>query len=159
MQTASTPQEIYKRIVSIIHSPEKILTSGFEIPTLLDDESPWQENDDLVSTMVFLDFMTYHPDDILHKVDRAAMAVSLETRVPFLDHNIVEFVMSLPMEFKLKNGKGKHLLREVLYKHVPKEIMERPKMGFTVPLGEWLRGPLRDWGTNLIEPSRLKNDG
>jgi len=151
--------EVYKRLVSIIYRPERYLCLGTEPISLLDDLALWNNNTDFISDMQKLDLLTYLPDDLLAKVDRASMAVSLETRVPFLDHNIVEFVMSLPMEFKLKNNKGKHLLRKVLYKYVPKEIMERPKMGFTIPIGEWLRGPLKDWATDLIEPSRLKNDG
>jgi asparagine synthase (glutamine-hydrolysing) len=106
-----------------------------------------------------LDLLTYLPDDLLLKVDRASMAVSLETRVPFLDHDIVEFVMNLPLEFKLKDDQGKYLLRKILYKYVPKEIMERPKMGFTVPLGEWLKDSLQDWAYNLIDPARLNTEG
>jgi asparagine synthase (glutamine-hydrolysing) len=103
--------------------------------------------------------MTYHPDDILQKVDRAAMSVSLETRVPYLDHNLVEFIMSLPLGMKIRNGSSKWILRQVLYRHVPKELMERPKMGFTIPLGQWLRDPLKDWAQDLIEPDYLKKSG
>ena len=159
LHAASTPQEIYKRIVSIIHTPEKFLVSGSELPTLLDDGNLWATRDDLVLTMVYLDLMTYHPDDILQKVDRASMHLSLETRVPFLDHDIIEFVMKLPIDFKLKKNQGKHLLRKVLYKYVPREIMERPKMGFSIPLGEWLREPLKDWADDFINADRLKREG
>jgi asparagine synthase (glutamine-hydrolysing) len=87
------------------------------------------------------------------------MAVSLETRVPFLDHDIIEFVMGLPLEFKVKDTNSKRLLRKVLYRYVPKELIERPKMGFTIPLGQWLRGPLKDWAQDLIEPDYLKKSG
>ena len=151
--------EVYKRLVSIIYMPERYLLSGTESSSQLDDVSLWNDGENCIENMQKLDLLTYLPDDLLVKVDRAAMAVSLETRVPFLDHEIVEFVMSLPLNFKLKNGQGKYLLRKVIYKHVPKEILERPKMGFTVPLGEWLRGPLEDWAQELIEPNRLKQEG
>ena len=151
--------EIYKRLVSIVYMPEQYLISGTEYSSHLDNVSLWNHSKDYIYNMQKLDLLTYLPDDLLVKVDRAAMAVSLETRVPFLDHEIVEFVLGLPMDYKLKNNQGKHLLRKVLYRHVPKEIMERPKMGFTVPLGKWLKGPLKCWASNLIEPNKLKDEG
>ena len=151
--------EVYKRLVSIIYMPEKYVCQGTESASLLDNSDLWNHGTEFIRTMQKLDLLTYLPDDLLAKVDRASMAVSLETRVPYLDHDIVEFVMNLPLDYKLRNGHGKHLLRKVLYKHVPREIMERPKMGFTVPLGKWLRAPLRNWAQELIEPKRLRLDG
>lgn len=112
-----------------------------------------------IEKMMFIDATTYLPDDILVKVDRAAMANSLETRVPFLDHRVVEYAWNLPMNLKIREGKGKWILREILYKHVPKKLIERPKMGFGIPLDQWLRGPLREWVLDILSPDNLSKHG
>jgi asparagine synthase (glutamine-hydrolysing) len=109
--------------------------------------------------MMYLDAMTYLPDDILVKVDRAAMFNSLETRVPFLDHRVINFAWSLPLSMKLRNGRSKWILRQLLYKYVPRKLIERPKMGFGIPVGEWLRGPLKGWVESLLDESRLQKEG
>lgn len=150
---------LYLKLASHWHDPASVVVHGFEPPTLLTNGERFGAGFDHVQRMMVLDMLTYLPDDVLVKVDRAAMGVSLETRAPFLDHRVVEFAWRLPQSMKLRDGKTKWALRKVLYKYVPQALIERPKMGFGVPIGEWLRGPLRDWAETLLDKSRLQNQG
>ena len=114
---------------------------------------------DFRNTMLYLDTMTYLPDDILAKVDRAGMAVSLEGRIPFLDHRVIEFAWRVPLSAKIQKGVGKHILRQLLYRHVPRSLIDRPKAGFAVPVGDWLVGGLRDWAEMLLHPATIRSQG
>ena len=148
-------EALYRELLSHWHAPESIVVAASGTPELdLPMERMVYEN-----RMMFLDQSHYLPDDILVKVDRAAMGVSLETRVPMLDHRIVEFAWSLPLDMKIRDGQGKWLLRQVLYRHVPKDLIDRPKMGFGVPIDVWLRGPLKDWAEALLDANRLRREG
>jgi len=149
---------LYRDLVSHWRSPGEIVLGGAEYPTLLSQTGDLPI-DDPVARMMFLDLVTYLPDDILVKVDRAAMAVSLETRVPLLDHRVVEFAWQVPMASKVDARGTKQLLRSVLDRYVPAALIDRPKMGFGVPIDSWLRGPLRDWAEALLDPARLKCEG
>lgn len=156
---AKNAPELYRGLVSTWSTPETVVIGSKEPITLLEDRSFWGAETAIEHSMMVLDALTYLPDDILVKVDRAAMGVSLETRVPFLDHRVVEFAWQIPLSMKIRDGQGKWLLRQVLYKYVPEIIAERPKMGFGVPIGSWLRGPLKSWAAALIEPKRLAREG
>ena len=154
---------LYHALVSHWQRPEQIVLGGTEPLTPLTGLAPSLDGLNPVERMMALDLLTYLPDDILTKVDRAAMAVSLETRVPFLDHRVVEFSWKMPIDYLLRPEHGgyttKWLLRQVLYRHVPKALIERPKMGFGVPIDSWLRGPLRDWAEDLLAEPRLRQEG
>lgn len=140
-------------------NPAGLVLGGTEPATSLRGQPPPLAGLDGVQRMMALDTITYLPDDILVKVDRAAMGVSLETRVPLLDHRVVAFAWQLPQHMKLRDGVRKWALRQVLYRHVPRELVERPKMGFGVPIDAWLRGPMRDWAESLLDARRLRREG
>lgn len=153
------PDMIYHRLVSYWKEPDSLVLDAHEPPTLLTQQSNWADLPDFTQRMMYLDLVTYLPDDILVKVDRAAMGVSLESRVPLLDHRVIEFAWRIPLSMKIRNGQGKWLLRQLLYKYMPQELLERPKMGFTVPIDIWLRGPLREWAEALLNERRLRQEG
>jgi asparagine synthase (glutamine-hydrolysing) len=155
---AKDADAIYRRLVS--HwEPNEIVTGAAEPGGLLDDTSVRDDLPHLLDRMQFLDLVTYLPDDILTKVDRASMAVALEARVPLLDHRVVELAWRLPHAMKVRGGVTKWIARQILYRHVPQHLIDRPKMGFGVPLGDWLKGPLRDWAEGLLAEKRLADGG
>lgn len=152
-------EALYQRLASHWPQPDTVVIGGREPPTVLTDARRWADLPDFTRRMMYLDTISYLPDDILVKVDRAAMRVSLETRAPFLDHRVVEFAWRLPLSMKTRHGQGKWLLRQVLDQYVPKPLIERPKQGFSVPIDRWLRGPLREWAETLLDESRLRQEG
>jgi len=159
VMSSSSVEDLYTAMVSHWADPSALVKGGVEPLSLpMSIQSALFGLGD-VQRMMAMDILTYLPDDILVKVDRAAMGVSLESRVPFLDHRLVEFAASLPMEYKLRDGQTKWVLRQLLYRYVPRKLIERPKMGFGFPLDAWLRGPLRDWAEGLLSEQRLNNDG
>jgi asparagine synthase (glutamine-hydrolysing) len=159
--------DLYNSLVSEWQDPAEVVRDdgcdwgmNLQVPTsLLTDPLPSVGAEHHQLRMMYRDTMTYLPDDILCKVDRAAMAASLETRVPFLDHRVAELAWRLPLNMKIRNGQGKWALRQVLYKYVPKELIDRPKAGFAIPVGQWLRGPLKDWAEALLDEKRLEVEG
>jgi len=154
-----TQDALYLGLNSNWANPEGLVIGGHEPATLLNGLGSSLDSLAGIERMMALDAKTYLPDDILVKVDRASMGVSLESRVPFLDHRVVEFAWSLPQDYKLRNGVTKWPIRQVLNRHVPAHLIERPKMGFGVPIGAWLRGPLRPWAEELLDPARLAREG
>ncbi|WP_329415636.1 asparagine synthase (glutamine-hydrolyzing) [Acinetobacter indicus] len=152
---AQNREEFYQLLVTHWKIPTNVVKGAQAVSTVFNTPNQWVKTDDFEQWMMAIDTSQYMVDDILVKVDRAAMANSLETRVPMLDHRVVEFAWQLPLDFKIKNGVGKSVLREVLYRHVPRELIERPKKGFSIPLAQWLRGPLREWAENLLSEQRL----
>lgn len=148
---------LYQQLISIWYNSCNLVNASF----IGAENNLYQKisNLDFTKQMMYWDLVRYLPDDILTKVDRASMGVGLEARVPLLDHRVVEFAWSLPLSMNIKHGQGKQILRKILYQHVPKSLIERPKMGFGVPIGHWLRGPLKGWAENLINKKRLLQEG
>jgi asparagine synthase (glutamine-hydrolysing) len=159
MLSSMNIDDLLLNLVSLWPDPASLVLGGKEPLTILTDTKrrPICVND--VETMMARDMLSYMVDDILVKVDRAAMAVSLETRAPFLDANVIECAWRLPFDYKVRNGKSKWVLREILYRHVPKNLIERPKIGFGVPLNDWLRGPLREWAELMLDSRKLNQQG
>lgn len=154
-----TPAELYRGVISLWREPEQLVVGASEPDTVLTQESPALDGLTPIERMMAFDTVSYLPDDILVKVDRAAMAVSLETRVPFLDRRVVEYAWRLPIDLKLRDGQTKWVLRQILYRYVPRKLVDRPKMGFGVPIGDWLRGPLKSWAEELLDEGRLRREG
>ncbi|UAB91735.1 asparagine synthase (glutamine-hydrolyzing) (plasmid) [Ruegeria sp. SCSIO 43209] len=151
--------ELHRKMVSVWRFPEAAVIGGSNPPSILADHLPPRGDLGVIERMMQLDMLAYMPDDILTKVDRATMAVALESRAPLLDHRVAEFAWGLPLHMKVRGGQSKWLLRQVLHRYVPRELIERPKMGFEVPIGLWLRGGLKDWAAALLAPERLAREG
>ncbi len=159
MLDAESPQALYLKLISQWRSEGTLVKGAHEPATYYSNGWAGEKHLDFTHQMMLLDTVTYLPDDILTKVDRASMGVSLEARVPLLDHRVVEAAWRMPLNMKVRNGQSKWLLRQVLYRYVPKQLIERPKKGFAIPIGSWLRGPLRAWAEDLLEESRIEREG
>lgn len=154
---AASQNDLYRRLISQWENPSALVLGCREPDNSMSVET--RSFSDFSQRMMIHDTLTYLPDDILVKVDRASMAVSLESRVPFLDHRIVEFAWRVPMSMKIRSGQGKWILKQVLARYIPKTLIDRPKMGFGVPIGDWLHGPLREWAEALLDENRLREEG
>ena len=150
---------MYQTLVSHWNDPAEIVIGSEEPPTVITTPGDWAKRLQFTEQMMFLDTLTFLPDDMLTKVDRASMAVGLEARVPLLDPRVVEFAWRLPMSMKLRGHQGKWILRELLAKYVPRPQVTRVKSGFSIPLDRWLRGPLREWAESLLGERRIREDG
>ena len=160
LKTVNSLDDIYYRIVTEGFNEESLICGNQNIlKTKLNNSSIIYGINESEQRMMLWDSVTYLPDDILTKVDRAAMGVGLETRIPFLDYKVVELAWRLPLDMKIKNGVGKWPVRKVLYKYVPSELIERPKAGFAVPVDQWIRGPLREWASDLLDETRIQREG
>jgi len=155
----NNPKELYSVMISHWKEAPTLVKGVFNFPDIVESGSQWDHISDFRHQMMYMDSLFSLPDDILTKVDRASMGVSLEARVPLLDHRVVEYAWQIPDRINFGEGTNKRLLRKILYKYVPSDLIERPKMGFGVPIDEWLRGPLRDWAENLLSEQRLSQEG
>jgi asparagine synthase (glutamine-hydrolysing) len=161
LQHVHSSDDLYRSLVSEWRDPALLLQGDPPAlrPTAIDQPLPACLSDDPIARMMAWDALSYLPDDILVKVDRAAMAVGLETRAPFLDHRVAQVAWRMPMGMKIRGNTSKWALRQLLYQYVPRDLIERPKAGFAVPIGQWLRGPLRFWASELLHPERLSSEG
>jgi asparagine synthase (glutamine-hydrolysing) len=158
LEAADAPR-MYSRFHTHWKEPQELVIGGNLPSSLFYECDDWAKRDSLVEELMFIDGATYLPDDILTKVDRASMAVGLEARVPLLDHRVVEFAWTLPQDLKVRGSQSKWILRRALEGYIPRELIERPKMGFGVPIDQWLRGPLREWADALLASDRLEREG
>ena len=159
LMSARSADALYHGLVSHWPEPERIVLGSHEPSTPLTMPETCPSQGDFAHRMMYLDTVTYLPDDILAKLDRASMGVSLEAREPLLDHRLLEFAWTLPLSMKMRAGEGKWALKQVLYRYVPKTMVDRPKMGFGVPIDLWLRGPLKSWASELLDEARLRREG
>ena len=155
----NNPKDLYEVMISNWKEPGDLVRDAFQTPDLIKGGKLWERISDFKHQMMYMDTLYCLPDDILTKVDRASMGVGLEARVPLLDHRVVEYAWQIPIEINFQKGANKKILRKILYKYVPRNLIERPKMGFSIPIDEWLRGSMRDWAENLLSEERLLREG
>jgi asparagine synthase (glutamine-hydrolysing) len=149
----------YRQMLAHWEFPERVVPGARALETPFSDPAYLSVSAREIEVMMLIDSALYLPDDILVKVDRASMAVSLEARCPILDYRVFEFAWRLPLEWKRRNGEGKSILKSLAYRLVPQHLLDRPKSGFAIPVADWLRGPLRQWAQDLLSPDRLRREG
>ncbi len=156
---SSDPTSVYRSLISMWMRPSQVVIGAADVDLLAGLPQAVEQVANFTERMMLIDLLTYLPGDILTKVDRASMGKSLEVRVPLLDHRVIEHAWRVPLDLKVRDGQGKWLLKQVLYRYVPRSLIERPKMGFGVPIDDWLRGPLREWAEDLLGETRLRDEG
>jgi len=150
---------MYRQMVSTMDPITAIVQNSIEHSTVLEKAAEYAQSMDTMKLVSCLDIISILPDDMLVKVDRATMSVGLEARVPLLNHNLIEFMAMIPSDLVSTRSRSKQLLRNVLARYIPSKMIQRPKMGFSMPIDQWLRGPLRGWAESLLEPSKLRSEG
>ena len=156
---SETKEEMYWRLISQWKQPDHVLRNVQEYQTRASNQNAWPTAQSFTEQMMMLDTLQYLPDDILVKLDRASMWVGLEARVPMLDHSVFEFAWALPEKLKIRNGTGKWILKKLLERYLPRHLFDRPKMGFGIPIGQWLREDLKEWAEDLLNSTRLTHEG
>lgn len=159
VRASGSLDQLYQALTSLGVDPSAFLSPSLQLASSAQGLGPLPHAPSAAEQLMLADAMSYLPNDILVKVDRASMAASLETRAPFLDHRVASMAWQLPLALKLRDGAGKWALRQLLDRHIPRPLIDRPKAGFAMPIGPWLRGPLRNWADDMLDPALIRRQG